>query len=83
MEVPLSPGRQGLLHNFVSFRFSKPILFSISMAPDLVERIKLKPAPGSLATGSNGLRSNKDLRPVPFKSGKKIDLAIAFGLLIR
>ncbi|TVY39727.1 Uracil permease [Lachnellula subtilissima] len=41
------------------------------MAPGIVKRFKLESEPGSYSTLSNGLRSNKDLDPVPFESEER------------
>jgi NCS1 family nucleobase:cation symporter-1 len=41
------------------------------MAPGFVERFRLHTEPGSFASGSDGLSSNKDLDPVPFDSEER------------
>ncbi|KAH6717873.1 NCS1 nucleoside transporter [Leptodontidium sp. MPI-SDFR-AT-0119] len=41
------------------------------MAPKIVERFRLHTEPGSFASASGGLPSNKDLDPVPFESDER------------
>ncbi|CZS88727.1 uncharacterized protein RAG0_00372 [Rhynchosporium agropyri] len=41
------------------------------MAPRIVERFRLRTEPGSFASVSGGLSSNKDLDPVPFESNDR------------
>ncbi|KAG9235013.1 NCS1 nucleoside transporter [Amylocarpus encephaloides] len=41
------------------------------MASALLQQLRLHPEPGSFANGPNGIKSNRDLDPVPFESDER------------